>query len=267
MIFFCGTAFAFLRMIEDKKDVIIVEKEMVFYRRFTRKSNYFNRLMISAAFIFIFILSAGTVHAQDSQNYQWSKSVRSLAIFQPGDAVRIEVFELFQQGDRQINLTRNYPINPDGSIVMPIIGEVKVKGYTAYEVAQKVREEYQGFLNNPYVYVRPLIRLTLIGAFQKPGAYHVDPSGSLWSVVELGGGPSHDADIKRLNVQRGGSIVYRDLLREFERGVSLEEVGVESGDQIVLPGRSSVDIQFLMTIVNLFASIVLLYLRLRTGAW
>ena len=213
------------------------------------------------------ILGAMPLFSQTEANYQWSKSVRSLTVFQPGDAVQIQIFELYDQRARDLSLSNNYPINPEGYIVMPLIGEVRVKGYTVYEVMQTLKEKFSEHLKNPYVYVRPLIRITMQGAFQKSGAYHVDPAASLWSVVELAGGPQNNCDLAKMHVRRGGEIVIKDVLKAFEKGVSLEEVGIESGDQIIAPYRSGINLQFLMTIVNVFASIVLLYLRLREGTW
>ena len=213
------------------------------------------------------LLGAGSLSAQTEPNYQWSKSVRSLTVFQPGDAVRIQIFELYDQRASDLHLSNDYPINPEGYIVMPLIGEVRVKGYTVYEVMQTLKEKFSEHLKNPYVYVRPLIRITMQGAFQEPGAYHVDPASSLWSVVELSGGPQNNCDLAKMHVRRGGEIVIEDVLRAFEKGISLEEVGIESGDQIIAPYRSGINLQLLMTIVNVFASIVLLYLRLREGTW
>lgn|GEM_PF-284589 len=213
------------------------------------------------------LLSAVPALAQVEPNYQWSKSVRSLTVFQPGDAVRIQILELYDQQARDLHLSNDYPINPEGYIVMPLIGEVKVKGYTVYEVMQILKEKLSEHLRNPYVYVRPLIRIIVQGAFFKPGAYHVDPAASLWSVVELAGGPQYDCDLKKMNVRRGGEIVIQDVLHEFEKGVSLEEVGIESGDQISGPSRSAITMTFLLTIINVFASVILLYLRLKDRTW
>ncbi len=207
------------------------------------------------------------VAAQQDTKYQWGETAKSLTIFQPGDAVRIQIFELYERGARDLNLSGDYPINPNGSIVMPIIGEVKVKGYTVYEVMNQLRERFSEFIKNPYVYVRPLIRLTMQGAFNEPSAYHVDPSSTVWDVVKQAGGPAGNADLSKMRVERGGKVVIPDVIKAFERGVSLEEVGIQSGDQLVVPTRSRISLTFLVTIINLFTTTVLLYLRIKTGVW
>ena len=203
--------------------------------------------------------------AQLDRGDQWRKSVRSLTIFQPGDAVRIAVWDLQSLQKQYLDFSRDYPINPEGYIIMPIIGEVKVKGLTLYELSQTLEERFKDHLSAPLVYVRPLIRITLQGAFNKPGAYHADPSSSLWDVVALANGPGPGCNLPRMRVERGGKIAIRSVLEYFEKGISLEEVGIESGDQIIAPRRGNINIHFLLALVNFFTSLALLYIRLRSG--
>jgi len=206
--------------------------------------------------------------AQTKDGYQWGKNAATLAVFKPGDAVRVQVFDLqmSEYGVHDLNLSANYPINPEGFIIMPLIGAVKVKGYTVYEVEKALQGRLSDELKNLYVYVRPLMRITLQGAFNKPGAYHVDPSSSVWDVVKMAGGPSGEADLAKMRIERGGKVVIPKVLEAFEKSISLEEVGIASGDQIVVPARGGLGLNTIITLFNLFASIVLVYLRLKSGA-
>jgi polysaccharide export outer membrane protein len=212
------------------------------------------------------LLFSGEFAAQTGTAFR-GKSVKSLTIFQPGDAVRIQIWELYQEAQSNLNLTGDYPIDPEGYIIMPLLGEIKVRGLTVYELAQSLQEKLKSYLRNPYVLVRPLIRLTMQGAFNRPGSYLVDPASSYWTLVAQAGGPSSNCDLKGMSVERGGQIVIKKLLGSFEKGISLEEIGIESGDQIIAPARSTVDLGMVISIINLLASVVLLYLRLRTGEW
>ena len=64
-------------------------------------------------------------------------------------------------------------------------------------------------------------------------------------------------------VERGGEITLKNILNSFEKGMSLEEMGIESGDQIIAPMRRQWNITVMLSFVNLAASFVLLYLRLK----
>jgi len=218
----------------------------------------------------ILLILCGTLAAQKKNSfdsYQWTKTAGSLTLFQPGDAVRIRVWELYEGDRRNPNLSGDYPIQQDGSIIVPLIGQIIVKGLTVHELQQLLEEKLKAYLRTPYVMIHPLIRITMQGAFNRPGSYRVDPSQSLWDLVAAAGGPRADCDLRKMWVERGGKVVIDDLLRSFERGYSLEEVGIETGDQIIAPQRSRLEIGVIIGIVNLVASVVLLYLRLRTGSW
>ncbi len=226
--------------------------------------------LVSKRFIFIFgfvcLLTGGALNAQTGgANGRWSNSAKSLTIFQPGDAVRIQVWQLYEEQNRNINLDGDYPINNAGFIVMPLIGEIKVRGLTVYELMTALTEKLKQYLQNPYVVVHPLIRLTMQGAFNRPGSYRVDPASSLWDLVAEAGGPAANCNLKKMVVERGGKTVIKDLLKSFENGYSLDDVGIESGDQIIASARQTMDLGVMLVIINLFASMLLLYLRLRLG--
>jgi protein involved in polysaccharide export with SLBB domain len=233
-------------------------------RSFAAMSLVFKRVIFILGLACLF--SDGGLKAQTGGvNGRWSNSAKSLTIFQPGDAVRIRVWQLYEEQNRNINLDNDYPINNAGFIIMPLIGEIKVRGLTVYELMNALTEKLKQYLQTPYVEVHPLIRLTMQGAFNRPGSYRVDPSSSLWDLVAEAGGPAANCDLKKMVVERGGKAVIKDLLKSFENGYSLEEVGIESGDQIIAFARRTMDLGILLVIINLFASMLLLYLRLRLG--
>ena len=232
------------------------------------------RSMFSVVFqcvIVVFMLSSilffRNSAAQDVMENKWSKSAKSLTIFQPGDAVRIQIWELYLDDERNLNISADYPINPEGFIIMPLIGEVRVKGMTVFELMQSLEEKYAAYLRNLYIYITPLIRITMQGAFNQPGAYRIPPTSSFWDLVAAAGGPTANCDLPRMYVERGGKTVFEKLLYSFERGYSLEEIGIESGDQVIAPGRRGFNFMFFIHLFNLLTSITLLYLRMKSGQW
>ncbi|MBN2030722.1 polysaccharide biosynthesis/export family protein [bacterium] len=207
------------------------------------------------------------LNAQLTTDYQWSNTAKTLTIFRPGDAVRIQVMKLDLEAVGNDILSGDYGIDSRGYIIMPLIGEVRVSGLTEVELMQSLREKLEAYMKNLYVSVRPLIRVTMQGAFQRPGAYRIDPSASLHDLVTLAGGPTYNCDLSGMVVERGGKVVKKNLLESFEEGYSLEDAGIESGDQIIAPAQGRMDFYFYINIINLLASMVLLYLRLRSGYW
>jgi polysaccharide export outer membrane protein len=231
-----------------------------------KKTLVFQPLMGIIFISFFCILFSEIANAQDPA--QWTKSVISMAIFKPGDGVRIRVWDLYQKRNTT-DLNNDYPINPEGFIVMPLIGEIRVKGVTPHELQKELQKKFQAYLDMPYVLVSPLIRITLQGAFNKPGVYFVEPSSSVWNAIALADGPNGQCNLAKMRVERGGKVAISSgtFFKAYESGTSLEEAGVESGDQIIGPLHRGLNIYFFINLVNLFATIVLLYLRISSGTW
>ena len=183
--------------------------------------------------------------------------------FYPGDAVRITVIEIGRTTDQgTLNLSGDYKINSLGFVMLPLVGDVKVVGHDRVSLAKHLVELYSPYLKEPYITAIPLIRVTLMGTFNKPGSYRISPESSLWELIEMAEGPKENCDLNSMRVERGGKILQKNLLQQFERGHSLVDIGIRTGDQIIAKGRSSFGFReimnytyFVMTAVSLFFSI------------
>ena len=183
--------------------------------------------------------------------------------FYPGDAVRISVIEIGRATDRPtLDIGGDYKINSIGFIMLPLIGDVKVVGHDRISLAKQLVELYSPYLKEPYITAVPLIRVTLMGAFNRPGSYRISPEGSLWELIEMAEGPKENCDLNSMRVERGGKVLEKNLLQQFERGHSLEDIGIRTGDQIIVKDRSSFGFReimnytyFVMTAISLYFSI------------
>jgi polysaccharide export outer membrane protein len=144
---------------------------------------------------------------------------------------------------------------------LPLIGEVKVVGLNQASLTERLKEKFSPFIKDPYIMVTPLIRVTLQGSVNRPGAYLIPPTGSLWELVELADGPTEKADLKKMVVERGGRVVNKNLLKSFEKGYSLQEIGVSSGDQIIVPARTSFGYRDALVLASFGLQIALVYLQ------
>ena len=75
-------------------------------------------------------------------------------------------------------------------------------------------------------------------------------------------GPKENCDLNSMRVERGGKVLQKSLLQQFERGHSLEDIGIRTGDQIIVKDRSSFGFReimnytyFVMTAISLYFSI------------
>jgi len=185
-----------------------------------------------------------------------------LTSFKPGDAIRLQIWQPWRitEGKAEIlDLNGDYAVNSQGYTTLPLIGEIKVIGLNQQTLAARLKEKYSPFIKDPYIMVTPLIRVTLQGFVNRPGAYLIPPTASLWEVVEMGSGPSQNAELKKMRSERGGRVVSKNLLRSFEKGYSLREIGILSGDQIIIPGRTSFTYKDVLDLLSFGMSLLVVY--------
>jgi polysaccharide export outer membrane protein len=204
-----------------------------------------------------------SVNAQ-SQYY----SEKGTYTFQPGDGIRLKVWQLIVQESNTSptgKLSDDYTIDGDGYALFPIIGRIKVKGMTSERLIEDLKERYSPYLREPVIYILPLIRVLVQGSFNKPGAYRIEPTASLWELIELADGPTSECNLQKLRVERGGKIIFGDLLAQFEKGYSISEIGIRSGDQIIGPPKSSINFTQVRDYLTFVMTAILFYVRLKDG--
>jgi polysaccharide export outer membrane protein len=150
--------------------------------------------------------------------------------FLPGSAIQVTIWQ-------EPDLIGNFSIDSQGYVILPLIGKVNVIRFTPESLKSYLKEEYSSYLRNPIIQILPLIRVSVLGFVLKPGLYRVEPDRPLWDVIELAGGPTEKGDVMRMSVMRGGLTINENLLDAYEKGISLREIGVESGDQLLIRHR------------------------------
>ena len=66
-------------------------------------------------------------------------------------------------------------VDSTGYITLPLIGSVKVKGFTQSKAAKRIEEKYKKYINTPSVYVEVLNkRLFVLGEVNRPGVVKID---------------------------------------------------------------------------------------------
>lgn len=198
------------------------------------------------------ILSNATLEAQ------WS-----LQNFRKGDGLRLTVWQPWRVGDgknQSIDINGDYIIDSRGNVFFPLIGEVNVITHDAKSLAEELTAKYSEYIQDPILVVEPLIRVTLLGAFRRPGTYLVPPDASLWQLVDLAGGPEDNSNLKKMYVERGGKIVKQNILSAYERAYTLTELGIHSGDQVLVPAKKPFRLRDAFEVLRFGISLINLYL-------
>lgn len=150
--------------------------------------------------------------------------------FVPGDGLRITVFP-----DTAHFLNGVYPIDLGGYISLPLLGRFQVTTMSTHQFTDFIKNTYAQYLRFPEVQVTPLIRVSMLGGFARPGLYYIDPRRSLWDLVYMAGGPSHEEGLHEMRLERDKKILSGDLIPYYQSGQSLSSLGVKSGDQFWTP--------------------------------
>ncbi len=150
----------------------------------------------------------------------------------PGDTLEITVF-----GDP--DLSRTVTIKPDGTITLPLIGEVKAAGKTTSQLTTELVNLYRKYLKSPSisVVVREfrVDRIYILGQVNKPGEYQVPPGVGILELLASAGGPTNRADLTKAVIIRGSrEVIQLNLLEAFVRSKN-PDVKLQSGDVLFVP--------------------------------
>ena len=152
----------------------------------------------------------------------------------PRDTLEVTVFQ-------EPELTKSIQVSEVGTINFPLIGELEVAGMSARDIEQDLKKKLgPRFIRNPQVsvFVKDHFsqRITLEGAFSRPGLYHVEGGKSLLQVVAEFGGFADNASKEVLLFRK---VDGKRLAGKFDflaiREGTAEDPQLEAGDVLIAP--------------------------------
>lgn len=149
---------------------------------------------------------------------------------QPGDLVEITVWQ-------QPELSGQFKVSQDGTLVHPLYRQVRVTGLPAAQVEDRLRSFLSQYSANPQVVVLPLYQIAVAGQVFRPSMYTVQPGTTISQVVTLAGGVTETADTDDAELTRGTRVMEIDL-----RDATTIQMPVQSGDQILVKAKGGVGV-------------------------
>jgi polysaccharide export outer membrane protein len=134
-------------------------------------------------------------------------------------------------------LTDTFTVRPGPVIELPVLGPIRLDGVRRDELQQDMTREIGRFIKNPVVRARALVRVAVLGEVVKPGFYSVPTDALFADIITVAGGPTQNAALNKLHVDRTGVVVQRGapLQLALSGGETLAELDVQSGDEVVVP--------------------------------
>lgn len=150
----------------------------------------------------------------------------------PGDEVIVDVFGAAQ-------LSEQYTISPDGTIVLPNVGPVSVAGMTADQAQRRVRTamggHYEGSSIRLTVGQTRSILVNVMGEVYQPGTYNVSAFATVFNALYLAGGVNDMGTLRDIKVTRNGrTIATVDVYDYITTGRLTGNVMLRDNDVIIV---------------------------------
>jgi len=153
-------------------------------------------------------------------------------ILRIGDALRINVW-------RQPELSGEFVIATDSTLMHPVYQRVKVAGVPASVVKERLRSLLITYDQDVQLVIEPLFPVTVAGEVRQPNLYRLREGTTFAQAVALAGGPTELGRLDKVRVIRRDSAMVINLGRGYSR---YESLPIASGDQIFVARRSSFNV-------------------------
>lgn len=162
----------------------------------------------------------------------------------PGDEIEVYVW-----GEER--LQRQIRVLPDGTIAMPLVGQLNAQGLLPEQlqdaISKRLAGQYRGAVPQVTVSVRNPsgLQFSIVGKVKTPGSFTPGRYVNLLEALSLAGGPAEFANLDNISiVRKNGTSVTSMRARMagvLHNGVPSDAVGekliprIESGDTIIVP--------------------------------
>lgn len=175
----------------------------------------------------VFILALLSPHPGSAQENGGSAH----GVLAPGDIVRVSIW-------RQSDLSGDYIVDEGGFLMLPLVGKIDASNISTDSLRVMLVERYDYYLKEPYITVTPLFRVSVMGEVASPGLYNVDATVSLADLLAMAGGIKESGSDRKIMMVRDNQVVQEDLSLALKKGRAIEEIGMRSGDKIIV-GKSA----------------------------
>lgn len=172
-----------------------------------------------------------------------------------GDRIRLDILNVPEYAGE-------YQVLVNGSVNLPLIGNVSVKGLTLEGAAATISGKYAYYVREPIITVsliapRPL-KVAISGEVNRPGSYTIPLAGegngnegiqfpTITQAIQLAGGITQASNLRQVLVRRpqlrgGDQIIGIDLWALLQGGDLRQDLTLQDGDTIFIPTSSNTNL-------------------------
>lgn len=208
------------------------------------------------------IVMDGSLSADRAREAQFQLDVATERLAR-GDFREGDRFALVVRGEEE--LTDTFTVMSGPVVRLPVVGNVSLEGVLASELEDHLRTVISEVLRAPEVQARAMLQIQVSGEVANPGFYLVTADALVSGVIMMAGGPTTDAKIDEVEIQRGPwrpDAPVQSLADVSLASMSVNTLGLRGGDRIMVPSEGGVEfgqiLQWAAIIASTAASIVIL---------
>jgi protein involved in polysaccharide export with SLBB domain len=196
----------------------------------------------------------------DDDRVQIERSIQAIsARLAGGDVFPGDVVQLRVSGEDR--WTSDHTVTPTRTIALDDIEPVDVSGVLHAELEEKISIQLSRYLRDPRVQVLVLKRIGVTGFVGSPGFYTIDGSALVSEAVMLAGGPGNASNVNTIQFRRMG-VTLNIPAGVVWQSMSLDDLGVQSGDEMYVPQSGSSLGRFLVAAMGIVLAITLIAIRI-----
>jgi protein involved in polysaccharide export with SLBB domain len=156
-------------------------------------------------------------------------------IIRVGDRIVLKV-------DGETQLSDTFTVSAGPALVLPVVGSIPLVSVRREDIERQLTAEIAKFIRSPSVRAHVLLRLAVLGEVARPGFYVLPIDALVNDALMLAGGPTKDAKIETLRIQRTGQTTWPpDSLRiAMAQGLTFAQLDVQPEDVLFMPKALSV---------------------------
>lgn len=163
-------------------------------------------------------------------------AITSFAFADGSKLTRSDIISVTVDGEK--DFTRNYQIDSQGFITMPMIKPLSVIDMSTSDAAAVITKALNDILVNPQVSVtfveRVKMQVFVVGQVKVPGATQVGDGDRVIQALSQAG-YDDTADLSKVSVRRGDKVINVDLVKYLKAEDLDANIVLQSGDTVVVP--------------------------------
>ena len=169
------------------------------------------------------------------------------AMLHPGDSLRIAVW-------RNPELSGGFLVSDDGTIQHPLYQVIHVAQIPLDSVTARVGAFLTQYTTTPQFVVQPAFHIVVRGEVRNPAQYTVPQEATLGSAIAAAGGPTAEAQLRKVQLVRDQHTYQLDL---SDPAAPWTASPIRSGDQIIIGRKGNLFFSTVLPLITAAAAVAL----------